>query len=139
MTFATWSLQTGLYTYISTDSDLQSYIGNPVRLYDNVPAEVIFPFVTLGEASSQPYEGVEGAREHEVTLRIFSRWGGRKEAKEISELLHTRLHNADFPLDDYRLAQCRFVVADTLLKTDRETYQSIMRFRMVTEPLSVPV
>ena len=125
----TWSLQSGLYAYLASDINLQTAIGNPPRLYDNVPADVLFPFDTLGEVSSKEYEGLEGAREHDVTLRVFSRWGGRKEAKDISELLHDRLQNARFSLDGHKLALSRFVVADTILKSDRETYQSVVLFR----------
>lgn len=135
MIAASWSLQTGIYAHLRTDSALQAHIGNPARIYDAVPPEAIFPFLTIGEAQTRDYEGIEGAREHDIRIGAFSRWGGRREVKEISERIYDRLHDATFPVDGHILSQCRFVFADILQKADRDTYQSIMRYRMVTEPI----
>ncbi len=131
---APWSLQIGLYTYLQQSTELQSLIGNPARLYDAVPPDAIFPFVTIGEAQVKDYPGVDGALEHDIRIHIYSRWGGRKEVKQIAETVHDLLHEATFSLIDHRVAHSRFVFADIFRQTDAETFQAVTRFRIVTEP-----
>ena len=131
---APWSLQLGLYARLQQSTDLQAMLGDPARLYDAVPPDAIFPFATIGEAQVKDYPGVSGAFEHEIRIHIYSRWGGRKEVKEITDIVQGLLHDASFSLTDHRVAHSRLMFADIFRQADAETFQAVTRFRIITEP-----
>ena len=128
---AAWAVQTALYAALEAEPALSG-----VRLHDDVPDEPVFPFVTIGEGRTRDYPGVPGAREHEVRVHAYSRWGGRAELKRIEEAVRGALHDAELPLDGHRLSQCRHVFSDVLRRPDQDTFHAVMRFRLVTETVS---
>lgn len=131
---AAWSLQMGLYSYLGALPDLAPLLGTPARIYDDVPHDAVFPFLTLGEGRIHPFAGVPGAREHDIRLRAFSRWGGRYELKQLTDLLDAHLHQGSFALEGHRLVHSRLVFTDIIRPRDDEIFHSLTRFRMVTEP-----
>lgn len=132
-----WALQAGLHGFLASNEDMQSLLGNPPRVYDSVPQDAVFPFMTLGEVRTRPVSGYEAGREHDVRINAHSRWGGRKEVKEIVEKCVSLLHGTPFSLTDYTIVQSRFIFSDIIRRTDPETFHAVMRFRVVTEEISV--
>ena len=130
---AAWALQIGLRPHLAADTGLQALIGDTARIYDEVPEDAVFPLLTIGESRIREIEGVEGAAEHDVRVNAWSRWGGRKEIKTLTDLVHDALHNGDFSVDGYTIVNCRFVFADLFRRPDADTYQGVMRYRIVTE------
>ncbi|MEM9421735.1 MAG: DUF3168 domain-containing protein [Pseudomonadota bacterium] len=131
---APWSLQLGLYDVLRQSAEVQSALGNPARIFDAVPPDTAFPFITIGEARVDDYPGVSGAREHDIRIHIYTRWGGRQEVKQIADSISNLLHEREYPLADHQIVQSRFVFADIFRQLDADTYQGVMRFRIVTEP-----
>ena len=130
---AAWAVQLALYGALEAAPGLAG-----VSLHDDVPADPAFPCLTIGEARCADYPGVPGAREHEVRIHAYSRWGGRAELKRVEGAVRDALHDADLVLVDHRLAQCRHVFSDVIRRPDQDTYHAVMRFRLVTEPLPEP-
>jgi hypothetical protein len=126
---ASWAVQLGLYAALEGAPGLEG-----VAVHDDVLESARHPFLTIGEARSEPLPGVEGARTHEVRIHAYSRWGGRAELKRLEEAVHGALHDRALPLEGHRLASCRFVFADVLRQADTDTYHAVMRYRLVTEP-----
>lgn len=130
---AAWALQIGLRTHLAGQSALQAVIGDPARIYDEVPEESVFPLLTIGESRIREIDGIEGAAEHDVRINAWSRWGGRKEIKTLTDIVHDALHNTSFSVDGFTVVNCRFVFADLFRRPDADTYQGVMRYRVVTE------
>jgi hypothetical protein len=134
MSDASWAVQRGVYAVLRDDVDLQNLLGTPARIYDDVPEEVLFPYLTLGEVRTKAWSGVPGGQEHDLRLHAWSRYGGRREIKEIMSAVYAALHDEDFPVDGVDLVNCRYVFADMWLRPDNETYHGVMRYRIVTSP-----
>ena len=94
-----------------------------------------FPYVTLGEARIADFStGTERGEEHQLTLHAWSRQGGHKEAHLVAGALLQALDDAPLTLDDHRLINFRFALADVRREADGRTYHAVVRFRAVTEP-----
>ena len=126
-----WAVQLGLYAALEASEALRAVSPTGVGLYDQVPDEPLFPFLTIGEARCEPYDGVPNAREHEVRLRAYSRHGGRRELKQITEAVRAAVEGLS--VEGHRVAQARFVFADVFRQPDQDTFGSVIRFRIVTE------
>lgn len=131
---ASWALQQAVHAALVADPDVAASVG--ARVYDDVPQDAAFPYITLGEASVRDWStGSDTGAEHRLTLHVWSRAQGRKEIKEISGVVSDALDEAALTVTGTRLVNLRFVSADMLRDADGETYHGILRFRAVTEPL----
>ncbi len=129
------ALQKAIYAHLSADADIAALVGT--RLFDNVPGDAGFPYLTLGEAQVSDWSaGEEGGSEHFLSLHVFSRAGGRAEAKSIMGAVHSVLHDAGLTLEGFSLVNLRFLSAETRRESDGATWRGTIRFRAVTEPIS---
>ena len=105
------------------------------EIYDEPPNNPAFPYVTLGEQRIADFStGTERGEEHQLTLHAWSRQGGHKEAHLVAGALLQALDDAPLTLDDHRLINFRFALADVRREADGRTYHAVVRFRAVTEP-----
>ncbi len=74
--------------------------------------------------------------EHALNFHVWSRYGGRKEAKAVLDALYGVLHDATLSLSGHRLVNLRFELADIFRDADGETYHAVARYRAVTETTS---
>ncbi|MEM1104061.1 MAG: DUF3168 domain-containing protein [Pseudomonadota bacterium] len=132
---AAWALQSGLYAALAGDPGLQALLGDPARIFDDPPVDAIFPFLTIGESRETDWAGAPTGLAHTVSLHVWSRYGGRKEVKDVFGAVYDVLHDADLTLAGYRLINLRFVFSDVFRKQDGDTFQGVMRYRAVTEAL----
>ena len=115
---------------------LKTWIGDPPRLFDDVPQDTPFPYVTLGEVTTLDWStSTELGSEHRFVIHTWSRYGGRKEIKSIMSVVYDLLHDADLPISGHVLVNLRFLFSDVFRDADGETYHGVMRFRAVTEPV----
>jgi hypothetical protein len=77
----------------------------------------------------------EDGDEHALTLHVWSRQGGHKEAHLICGAVLEALADAPLSLDGHHLANLRFIVADVRREADGRTYHGLIRLRALTEPL----
>lgn len=131
---ANWALQQAVYAYLAADGHLKALIGDPARIYDDAPADAVFPFLTIGQARLNDWHGAEGGVEHDLRLYAWSRYAGRKEIKDITSAVYDALHDATLSPAGHALVNLRFVFADIFRRQDGDTYQGVMRYRAVTEP-----
>ena len=135
MTDAIWALQSAIYQHLAADAVLKAELGDPARIYDDAPPDAVFPYVILGEARANDWNGVDGGFEHDLKLYAFSRYAGRREVKRVMGAIYDALHEATLTLSNHQLINIRFVFGDIFRRQDRETYQGVARFRAVTQPL----
>ena len=112
---------------------LQALSGD--RIYDDPPADVVFPYITIGRVESRPADTASrDAIEHAITLHAWSRYGGRAETLEIIAALRAALHNAPLTLAGHNLVLLLATFADVFRSGDGRTTHGVLRVRAVTEP-----
>ena len=136
MTPANVALRAAIHVALRSDTGLTAMLGGN-RIYDEPPRNAAFPYVTLGEARLIDSSG-DGAetQEHHLTLHAWSRQGGHREAHMIAGALLQALDDAPLPLEENRLVNLRFALADIRREKDGKTYHALVRFRAVTEPVA---
>ncbi len=134
-TAAGWALQKGLYQALQADPALIALLGAP-RIYDDAPQNAQFPYVTLSQTQIRDWStGTETGAEHTVTLHVWSRSRGKKQAFEVLAAIQALLHDQTLPLENHRLVNMRHEFSQVRRDPDGETYHGIARFRAVTEPV----
>ena len=131
--FSYYTLQQSVYQLLSGDSTLLTMVS---AVYDRPPQGSAYPYITIGESTISDWSTkTTTGTEQIVTLHVWSRNGGRKEAALIMERVYNLLHQANMSVTGQTLVQIRFVSGDILLENDGYTYQGIMRFRAFLESL----
>ena len=134
MASAGWALQKAVHAALTADAALLGLLGGP-RVYDDVPQQSAYPYVALGGSTERDWStATEDGAEHVLTLHVWSRKAGRKEAREIMEALRVVLHDAPLVVDGLRLVNLRHEFSEARRDADGETYHGIVRYRAVTEP-----
>lgn len=128
------ALQKALYARLAEDAPLAALVAT--RIYDNVPGDTGFPYLTLGEAQVEDWSAGEATgAEHRLAFNAYARGGGRAEAKAIMGAVNAALHDAELTLEGHRLVNLRFLGAETRRDADGATWRGTIRFRAVTEPI----
>ncbi len=129
-----WALRVALYDKLTGDMSLQNLIGNPVRLYDDVAADAAFPFATFGDSDVRDWSTAsDRGAEHTVSLHVWSRYEGHKEAQEILDAIEACLHDASLSLSGHTLVNIQFISNQIIRDPDGATTHGVIRFRAVTE------
>ncbi len=135
MADASFALHQAFHARLTADAELLALLGGP-RIYDDVPLRAEFPYVTFGQSIDRDWStGSDQGHEHTITLHVWSRAHGRKEALAVLSAARTALHDAALALDGHRLVNLRHEYSDARRDPDGETYHGTARFRAVTEAL----
>ncbi|MEL6364676.1 MAG: DUF3168 domain-containing protein [Pseudomonadota bacterium] len=135
MSDASWAVQSAVYAQLRADARVQATIGDPARIFDAPPETAVFPYLTIGETRVSDYPGLAGGFEHDLRLYAYSQYAGRREVKRIMSAVYDAIHETAFDVPGFRLVNMRYVFADVLRRREPDTYQGVMRYRAVTEPL----
>jgi hypothetical protein len=131
---ASWALQRSIYQALSNASALTALLGG-ARIYDDAPQGAAYPFITLGQSVIRDWStGTEDGSEHNLTLHVWSRSGGKQEAYAIIEAIKAVLHDQPLMLEDHYLINLRHEFSEARLDPDGDTFHGIVRYRAVTEP-----
>jgi hypothetical protein len=130
-----WALQKSIYETLAIDAGVISLLGSP-RIYDDTPQRTAFPYITLGQSTLRDWStGSDEGDEHLLTVHVWSRAEGRKEAHELMQALREALHERALSLEGHRLVNLRHELSEARREADGETYHGIVRLRAVTEPI----
>lgn len=111
---------------------LSGQLSTPV--YDNVPKNASFPYVVIGEDTHVPFDTDDSlGSESTVTIHVWSRYRGKKEAKQIQGEIYDALTRQELELDGYDLITIEFEYSDVLLDPDGITRHGVQRFRAIVE------
>ena len=117
------------------DAGVMAVLGDPVRFYDEPPAEPVFPYATLGRVENRTADASAiDALEHVVTLHVWSRYGGRSEALDVIGALREALHDAPLVVEGRKLVFLFAQLADVFRSGDGRTTHGVLRLRAMTEP-----
>lgn len=111
-----------------------------VTVYDDVPMlpsgqpTANFPYVVIGNDTMAAWDTDDQlGGEITITLHIWSRAGGMKEAKTIAGAIYTLLHRATFSIAGYVVLDCLCEFSEFLTDPDGETRHGIVRYRMTMQ------
>jgi hypothetical protein len=106
------------------------------RVFDHVPPGTPFPYVTVGEMTSRPFDTQESSGcELSAAIHVYSRGQGMLEARALMAAVYGALHEADLGVAGHALILCRHAGAEILLESDGETRHGVTRFHIITEAL----
>lgn len=132
---ASWALQQAIFATLSNDSGVQALLGATPRIYDAVPRDSMFPYAVIGDASESDWStATETGSEHVITIHVWSRAPGHKEAKDIAEAIRAALDGAALTITGQTLIGIRYLDTDYARASDGQTYRASLRFRAVLEP-----
>ena len=114
------------------------------RIYDDPPnqpdgmPENLFPYVTIGHDTITPFDtdGSIGASAT-ITLHVWSRKNGKKQAKQILGELYSALNRQAVSLSaaGYHFVDSLFEFSEVLEEVDGKTRHGIIRFRITMEKI----
>lgn len=135
MASASFALQAAIFAALRADAGVRALLPSD-RILDHVPQTARFPYVSLGTSSERDWStGTEDGREHILTLHVWSRGAGKREAHEIMSAIRACLHERALALDGWRLISLRHEFSDARRDADGETIHGLVRLRALTEPI----
>lgn len=110
-------------------------VGRPA-VYDDAPQGAAFPYVTIGDDTLVEWDqdACLGA-EATITLHVWSRERGRKQAKTIQGVLYDALHRYALPVDGSHTVDCLWEMSESFLDPDGHTRHGVSRFRIILQKL----
>lgn len=133
---AGWAVQAAVHAALVADVDVTAALGGQ-RVFDHVPRGRAYPYMTFGQCITRDWStGDSVSHEHLMVLHVWSRAAGREEVLAILAAARTALHDQALALADHRLINLRHESSDVRRDPDGETFQGLLRFRAVTEPMT---
>lgn len=112
---------------------LTAYPGMP-DVYDDVPVGATFPYIAIGEDTHIPFDTDDSlGAESTVTIHVWSRYRGKKEAKDAQALVYAALTRQSLPVEGHDLITLEFEYSEVLLDPDGITRHGVQRFRSLCE------
>ena len=68
-----------------------------------------------------------------MTIHVWSRYRGKKEAKQIQGEIYDALTRQELTVEDHDLVTIEFEYSDVVLDPDGQTRHGVQRFRAVVE------
>lgn len=125
----TWPVQVAIVDLLQADEGLMTLAGG--RVHDEVPAEPIYPYVSLGpslDVSDRTSDG-DGI-ESTVQIDIWSRQGSFKEARAISAAIRTVLDCQSLLVTGLSSCISHVIGANYLRDPDGVTRHGVLRVRL---------
>lgn len=134
MASAAYELQKALFAALTSNAPLTALLGG-AKFYDDVPRSATLPYITFGQSTLRDWStGSEPGFEHLITLHVWTRVTGDRDAHLIISAIRDCLHDAALTVDAHQLVNLRFEFSDTFRDPDGETTHGVVRYRAVTEP-----
>lgn len=129
MSTASYEVQRAIYSTLSTDNALLALV---TGVYDDVPENTRYPYVSIGEdtETNKPSTFLAPGRESTITIHIWSRADGFGEAKLIAETIITRLENTPLVLYRWQWTDTLYEFGQYMRDPDGITRHGVLRFRV---------
>jgi Protein of unknown function (DUF3168) len=130
---ASWALQKAVHVALTSAAPLTVLMGG-VRVFDDVPRNTAYPYVTHGESVVRDWStSTDEGHEHCVSVHVWSQGAGRKQAHEILGLIERTLDGQALALDGHRLISLQHEHSEVRRESDGETWRGLLRLRATTE------
>lgn len=132
-----WHLQSALYAKLTENSPLCALLAAGAgSVYDSVPPDAAFPYIVIGAMQSAP-EDTQTTEAHDIrlTLHIYSREDGQREAKRIMAACADALEDGALNVAGHVVVLCRQTGTVCGLAADGRTRHAQMEYRLMVEPV----
>lgn len=143
---AAWEVQKALRAKLAADAPLITLLANGAdSIFDDVPEEELFPYITIGDIESEENETCTeaGGQEHIVTINTWASrsaqaggtvgYEGRKRVRDIIDAVNAALNRASLTLTGFTADNMTYRVSGAH-RDDDDTYRGFIRMRIVTAP-----
>ena len=125
-------LQKLIFDRLKSASAVTAFVGN--RIYDNVPPNADFPYISFGSHDFVPDDAdCIFSGEHTFLLNVWSRKPGRVEAKQIVDEVRRALRRYDADMGAYGLLEMDIDFADVIMDGDGLTARGRVQIRALIE------
>lgn len=126
------ALQFAVHAKLKADAALIALIGG--RVFDQVPDDVGFPYISYGPTTGTPNEAdcFEG-EDIAFQIDIWSRQSSRAEAARIGAAVKMALHRKDLTITDGDVVLVRATFSQIIEDPDGRTFHGMLRFEAMTE------
>ncbi len=125
-------LQKLIFDRLKSVSAVTAFVGN--RIYDNVPPNADFPYISFGSHDFVPDDAdCIFSGEHTFLLNVWSRKPGRVEAKQIVDEVRRALRRYDADMGAYGLLEMDIDFADVIMDGDGLTARGRVQIRALIE------
>jgi len=126
-------LQKAIFAALSQDADLSALTGG-ARVFDRVPANTPFPYVTFGRTSLYDWStGTESGVEQLFSLHVWSKAQGKAETLAILERITALLDDRPLSLEGHALVSMRLEFSEVRYDEDLAVHHGLARFRALVE------
>jgi hypothetical protein len=131
-----WALQQAIFAALAASEDIKDIVDDPPRVFDTVPRGAAFPYIVIGDDKEIDWStATDRGSEHQLTIHVWSRAPGAKEARVASEAVVAALDGAALAVPGFTLVNLRWLEGETLRENDGETIHAQLRFRAVLEEI----
>lgn len=124
-------IQQGIFATLNDDSTLGAMI---TGVYDRVKQKTNYPYVVVGDASARDWSTkTTKGLESRLSIHIYSRKGGRKQALDIMSRIYELLHEGNPIISGLSLVYSRHDSSDIRLESDGQTYHGTLVFILLTQ------
>jgi len=129
------ALAKAIHLALSGNVAVQSVLGQEARLYDHAPEDPIYPYLTYGPMRSADVGGDESPMTaHNLTLHLWSRYGGRAETMAMLQAVSGALESGSWQLAEGHLVSANVIFTDQFRAPDGHTLHGIIRLNATTQP-----
>lgn len=126
-------LQKAIFAALSQDTALTELTAGQ-RIFDRVPANTPFPYVTFGRTSLYDWStGTESGVEQLFSLHVWSKAQGKAETLAILDRIAALLDDQPLPLDGHVLVSMRQEFTEVRYDEDLAVHHGLARFRALME------
>jgi len=130
---ASWALQSAIHAVLSADPVLLTILDG-ANLYDDVPRGTRPPYITVGRTRIVDWStGTEKGAQHIISLNIWSKGPGRREALMIADAVSAALVSTPPAPDDHVLVSLEPLGLDAERTSDRGHVRVTLQYRALTE------
>ena len=131
---AALSLQQAVFAALVASDDIKDIVDDPPRVFDTVPRGAHFPYIVIGEDRQTDWStATEKGSEHRLSIHVWSRSPGAKEARVAAQAVVAALDGAALAIAGFTLVNLRWLEGETLRENDGETIHAQIIFRAVLE------
>ncbi|MHB2265906.1 DUF3168 domain-containing protein [Aliihoeflea sp. PC F10.4] len=133
MSAAAFELQKAIFARL-TQSETLSALMNGVRLYDQAPANAVFPYLTFGRTSAYDWStDTESGSEHLVTIHVWSKERGKSQCHAVIEAVRGELDDAALMLGGHALVRIGAEFVEVRYEDEHDVHHGLARFRALID------
>ena len=127
------ALQVALLRHLRADTGLKVQLGDPPRVWDQVPRKAAYPHLLIERSESRPVPAEGCGVEHRLSLRVLSTFGGVPEVRAVVAAVRAALEDVRLSEGGVRTVSLGVTFADVFPGPGVKPAFGLIRVRAVTE------